>query len=508
MTEVSSTITLKMSSVEGATLDQAEDLLRKMIRESTSRQNAGLKANMTVDCTSRTKFSNAAARDLVLPIPSTKIRLNKFNVDEMDKSEVRRILASYQKRLVLAKFLRSKKWGATLDECKKALGWIDLHLYENVLKSRKIPTFPRIKSAVIPLSKSATQFCDLKYSNSKVVLENFTLWDRRVDLFFELPAKLINLHPNLEKITRPTIRIDADKVVFDFVLRESVEREPIVSTSTLSVDLGVIKAFSAVRVHSDGRYSEEFTPSVFTDRQSRAAEKLGLEIRRVREKNKSRELLGVQNKEAIAQEKTLILKLQRVNEALDWSVAADILSHSKSGEQITIENLKFNTGGSIGVRRFRHSSVSSKLEHASNRRGKNVKRVSAAYSSQTCPKCQTRNKPDSDRFMHCECGWYADRDFTAAVVLGQRGLKIKKLSSKKNEPTPKRPRNSARKRRILPYKSTAWTAFTGASPAEATGKSIKLSATSVTDSIQSVARLASFSSKALDDCPALLKKIS
>lgn len=479
MTEVNSTITLRLSSVKGATFKQTEDLLRRMLRESAIRQNAAVKANLSVDCTGRAKFSNTAARNLILPIPATEDRLEKFNVAAMDRSEVYRILGGYQKRLALAKFLHSSKWLATFEDCKIALGWVDHNLYKNVLRARKLPTAPRVKSAIIVLSKSATQFAKLSLTDRSITLENFALWNRRADLMFEIPEKIANLHPNLSKITRPNIRLLDKEIVFDFVLRENVEQEQVISNSALALDLGVSKAFSAVRVYSDGRYSEEFITSVFTDRHSKAVTKLSSEIKLISEKNRRRSLLGVVNSCAILQEKTLREKRIRINEAQDWSAAADILSHSNSGEQIIIENLKFNSGGNLGAKRFRHSSISGKLEHAANRLGKNVKRVSASYSSQTCPKCQNRITPAADRISRCECGWTADRDYTAAIVLGQRGIKITKLSVKKNQPTPKKPRRTARKRAVLPFKDTAWTAFTGATPAEATGNLLKISATSV-----------------------------
>lgn len=479
MSEVNSTVTLKLSAVKGVTLVKAETLLKKMLRESTIRQNAALKANMTIDCTVKTKFSNTAARKLILPIPATEDRLAKFNVGEMDRSEVYRILSSYQKRLNLAKFLRNTKWLASFDDCKQSLGWTDYELYKNVLRSRKLPVLPRINSAILPISKSGNNFANLSFANSTIVLEKFALWDQRVDLIFNIPEKLQRLHPNLDKITRPNIRLLDGEVVFDFVIRENVESEQIILTSTLALDLGVSKSFSAVRVYSDGRYSEELIPSIFTNRQSKSADKLSREIKLVSDKNKRRAALGVNNSLAIDQEKKLREKKMRVNEAHDWSVAADVLAHSNPNEQITIENLKWNTGGGFGFKRFRHSSVSSKLEHAASRRGKRVKRVNAAFSSQTCPQCQMQVTPDANRTISCPCGWNADRDFTAAIVLGQRSLKIKKLSIKKNQPTPKQPRNKKRKANLLPKKNTVWIAFTGASPTEATSSSLTLTATSV-----------------------------
>ena len=478
MVEINSTITLGFSTVEGATSKQTSNLLKRMLRESTKRQKAAIKANLTVDCTGFAKFSSSAARKLDLPVPRSPGRLAASRIDEMDRSEAYRILGSYQKRLALAKYMKSTKWLASFEECKADFGWVDYQLYRNLQRAGSLPKIPRIESAVIPTSKSNAQFTILHLNGSTITLERFALWDRWVDLTFEIPEKLAHLHPSLAKVTRPNIRLLEGEVVFDFVLRENVEPEIVAPSSTLGIDLGVEKPFSAVRVYSDGRYSEEFIPSVFTERQSATAAKLSREIPLVSGKNKRRALLGVSNERAVKQELTLREKRTRVNTAMDWSVASDILAHSKPGEQITVEQLNFNTGGSLGAQRFRSGQMVTKLEHAASRSGKNLKRERASYSSRECPACKSTVTPDAARVSNCVCGWSADRDYTAAIVVGRRGLKAKKLSVKKNRPTSKRPRASARERSIVPFKNRAWTAFTGAAPAEATGTTMG-SATSV-----------------------------
>ena len=469
MAEINSTVTLRLTTIEGATPKQASSLLKRMLRESTKRQNSAIKANLTTDCTGYAKFSSSAARELELPIPRTTGRLAASRVDEMDRSEAYRILGAYQKRLALAKYLKSTKWLASFEECKADFGWVDYQLYKNLLRAGSLPKAPKIESAVIPTSKSDFQFTRLSLSGTTITLEHFALWDRWADLTFEIPEKLAALHPNLSKVTRPNIRLLNGEVVFDFVLRENVEPEIATPISTLGVDLGVEKPFSAARVYSDGRYSEEFLPSVFTERQSATAAKLSREIPLVSGKNKRRAKLGISNERAVIQERTLRDKRSRVNTAMDWSAASDILAHSKPGEQITVEQLNFNTGGSLGAKYFRPGLMIAKLEHVARRSGKNVKRVRASYSSQECPYCKSAVVPDAARMSNCACGWIADRDYTAAIVIGRRGLKAKKLSVKKTRPTPKRPRAKARVRAVLPFKNRAWTAFTGAAPAEATG---------------------------------------
>jgi transposase len=473
---MNSTVALTLSAVtvrdDGLpiSLVEADHLLRKMLSESAIIQQAGTIANQTVDCTEKTLYSNAAARSFTLPIQPAKERLQKYNVKVMDSSEVHRLLTVWQQRSALATYLESTNWTATFAETVVQFKWVDYQLYENIKRSRALPALPKIKNARIPVAKSAVQFCGLPILNDrKLTLPRFALWDREVNLHFEIPKKLLELHPRITKITRPTIFLKDGQVTFDFTFEEPVALEEPVCDSVVGLDIGKVKIFAAVRVYSDGRLSEELTPSIHTERHLERIKKLDLEIDRLALKRKQRDVLGVEKLATVAHEFALRAKRKRVKAAADWSAVADVWAHVRSGETLVGEKLDFNTGES----QFR-SSVLMKVRHVGNREGRNFVQVKAEYSSQTCPPCRKRSKADNKRVFRCpnpKCGWVADRDFTAGAELGVRGFKPKKVKVvlPKGKPTPKRPRRTVRRRRFLEYKLSVRSAFTGAVSARATG---------------------------------------
>jgi transposase len=476
--KMNSTVPLTLSAVtvrdDGLpiSLVEAGHLLRKMLEESKLIQQAGITANQTIDCTEKTQFSNAAARSFVLPVTPTKDRLQKYNVKVMDSSEVHRLLTVWQQRSALAAYLKSTNWTATFAETVVEFKdkWLNYQLYENIKRSRALPALPLIKNVRIPVAKSAVQFCGLPIlEGRKLTLPRFALWDREVNLHFEIPQKLIELHPRITKFTRPTIFLKNDEVLFDFTFEEPVNIEQPVCDSVVGVDIGKAKIFAAVRVFSDGRLSEELTPSVYTERHLEIIKKLDLEIGRIALKRSRRDILDFENLGSVAHEFKLRAKRKRVKAAADWSAVADVWAHVRPGEKLVGEKLDFNTGES----QFR-SSLLMKMGHVGNREGRNFVQVKADYSSQTCPPCRKRDQADEKRVFRCKnpkCGWVADRDFTAGVELGVRGYKPKKVNVvlPKGKATPKRPSKAARRRRFIDYDKRVRSAFTGAVSARATG---------------------------------------
>lgn len=474
MKKTNSTVPLALSAVTmrdaGVTLsvDDVDILFRRMLDESRDIQQAGILANQAVNCTEKTKFSNAAARNLSLPTLPSVERLQKFNVKAMDASEVHRMLTVWQKRSALASYLMSTNWTATFAETVTAFRWVDYQLYENMKRSQAIPALPKIMNVRIPVSKSAAQFCGLPIlEGQNLTLPRFALWDREVNLHFIIPQKLLVLHPNITKITRPTIFLKNGAVTFDFTFEEPIAPESQRCDSVVGLDIGKTKILSAARVYTDGRISEELISSVHTERHLERIEKLDRQIALVAAKRIRRDVFGVVNRNAAAHELALRNKRKRTKSTADWSAASDVWSHVNTGETLIAEKIKFNTGQN----HFR-SSLLMKIQHVGNRTRRNLTQVNPAYSSQTCPSCQIRSKANKKRILTCgDCDWSEDRDYTAAVEIGLRGLSTKrpKLSRTKNRPTPKRPKEITRRRNFSGQNKTIRSAFTGAVSTLVTG---------------------------------------
>ena len=114
--------------------------------------------------------------------------------------------------------------------------------------------------------------------------------------------------------------------------------------------------------------------------------------------------------------------VRRLGRELALLVAEQIVEHlSAHGvDALVMENLSW-VSTARGSSRWNFSDQQRAIEHACWREGIKVVYVSAAYSSQTCPVCGSRDvsHDDDKRLTVCKsCGYSGDRDFSASHVLG------------------------------------------------------------------------------------------
>ncbi len=125
------------------------------------------------------------------------------------------------------------------------------------------------------------------------------------------------------------------------------------------------------------------------------------------------------------------------NQRKDWHRK---LSHSlcdKAG-MLFVEDLNLRgLAGGMLAKSFQDAGLGqffSTLEWVCRKRGVYFAKVDAAYTSQTCPQCNTRTgkKPLGLRMHSCpECGYTTHRDIAAAQVVCQRGIAALGQSVKK-----------------------------------------------------------------------------
>jgi transposase len=461
MPAINSTLTLKPTACLELSLSKALELLAQDLKDSQYRQQEALEANATVDCTQSTGFSNTAARTLIaLPRVAHPDRLQSYNLDEMDRSEVYRILSTWQQRCNAAQWLEGKSWNPSFDETKKEFVGLKWTQWRNIVRARAIPNLPVVRLPRLVLAKTAPQYSHLKLESNKITLITHA-WDSKVTLEFKIPPKIFARHPQLTKVTRPTIRWKDGDVLFDFTL---VEQSKVLANSFnrgVSFDIGLVKPTSGVRMDTNGSVSPELLPSIESYRCLKSKARLDEQIISITKKNKAREALGCPNPKAVEQEGLLRAKRLRVNESLDWQSATDIVTEALPDEAIILEQLNWGSGGPV---KFRHSSVMQKVEHLAKRHSRKIIKVSAKGSSHECPLCNAFIEPDSSRLSKCSCGWVADRDYTASIIHGKRGLKIK--SGIKLTPECFHPAKVTLRKRGF-YKSRL--GFTGPKPTNCTG---------------------------------------
>jgi transposase len=467
LTFLTRTLTLKdfeLSEYSGSPPFPKEEALQKLeqwLTEATIAQNKMIALNKRLDFTNKTKFGSADSRRLKIVEQANPV-IQNYQVNELNRSEVRRILSLWQARVGIAEYLAKTSWDTDYKTVKAKFPYLKKALFKNIQRAGKLPELPQVARARIPLSKSSVQLVKMEVVNSKITLHGFWILDQQYTLEFAIPLKLLEQYGSSFKVCKPDIRLDEQgRVAFSFAVRTAVTLASD-DSSVLGVDLGVLKPFSASRVQKSGLLSEEFIGSRELDSIVKRIELLTLESKRVTAKLKAYQSLELNSSHLSQQKAELSTKVTRLKGSLDWLVARDIVRHSKPGETIVIEDLGWRTGG---WSKWTSGSVTQKIEHVGRKHGHFVKKVNAAYSSQSCPECHAAGLPDSSRVFTCPCGWSEDRDYTASAVVGVRGSKVKGVGRSKNRPTPKRPRLTARK---FYGSKRVRAAFTGVVPTDCT----------------------------------------
>lgn len=463
MSKLNLTYKLKPLASVGLGLDDALDSLREQMVLERSRQTEALEINKNTDCTSKTNFSSSAARNLQLPVNLWPIK-RQFPWDEMTRSETRRILSTWQHRCQVARVLDEHDYDLDYSARPEDLRFVKQQLWENVKRSKKTPALPRIKSVRLPLSKSSTQYSWIYQEGPRIELYLTTI-EGDCLLVFELPDKVYQQYSKA-KVCRPDLVLsENDELSFVFSLEFDAPKTVSSISQIVGLDLGLARAYAASVVSGTEVYSfQSESLEVYRDRCSLA--KIDEKIKAISSKNKRRGLLGVTNFNATLEEKRLRAKRSRIIESLDWQIASDVVSLVDPGGLIALEKLSWSGGGAV---KFRHGLQQAKIEHVASKRGRRVKRVSASYSSQECPDCSGRVKADSQRVIACDCGYMGDRDTAASLVIAKRAGA--KLTGKKCQPTPKRP-----KPRKTLIKMVRKTGFTGSSLINSTVEASSLEA--------------------------------
>lgn len=383
--------------------------------------------NITRDIGTHTK---AGERESFLQINSlpknwkSSYDYNRNNVDESC-----RILKAWQKRYEIAKIVVANP-DITFYELGLKLGpkvkinrrWVD-----NIRRAGRLPAKPFINNARIVTSCDShliTLLCP-----SGIWIHNIHIATETMNLFFPVSKKQ---YANLGKIVKPiapTIRLDKDGYyIFDFCF-ETKRKNPKNQPNHLGVDPKLNNGFAAVVIGENKQISGYVQPSVQTQRCQRKVDHISNDIGGKRKKVNNIKACEAPNQEKIDELEYQIYldqqKRQRVNEALDWQAANDLVDYAEQvNADICYENVKCNLGGKL---HFRSTQKRDKVKQVAAKHGRKVTDVSCAYTSQDCPRCGNREKKAlSNRTHHCKkCGLKCDRDYASAINMAKRGGCVK-----------------------------------------------------------------------------------
>lgn len=390
---------------------------------------------------------------------------NLSHQNRVNQTEAARLLLAWREREDIATAIDAIGWEkATYGNVQKRLSRdIDRELFTNVLNSGGHPSLPTVERTQFPYAYSNNNSCGMYVIDQPagvIRYERMAVYDRFVDVEIYAPH-IMHLHPNLTKVSRPTLRWNRDCVTWDVIVFEPKPRKEDVNkvSHVVGFDLNADwhGGISGARLSYNGMVSRELVAGIDTRRQQTVLEELYVQYQRCLKKldrlmpwqrphdpdDPQQVAAHPEWRRLYEQSLNLRDKMYRIKTLLDWRYAHDITDHAKPGELIAVEKLSpFDAAGRV---EFRHGSQLEKLEHVASKTGQRVVQVNPAHTSATCPWCDTVNKVGKARQYRCAgCRRDIHRDYGSGVNIAKRGArylghKTVRPTPPKGHATPKRP---------------------------------------------------------------------
>lgn len=423
---------------------EMETLLNGLMKECGRLQNKYIKY-----------FSKKKYREFILSLPThpNKEQREIFKkVDQITKKKwksnhdwtkacieesVTKLKGHHKRQMIAELLIRNPEM--TLYEVRKRLNdkYIKYNLYKNVKRAidntGKKPEIPVINRPRLNVGADSNLIWEL-YEDG-LLIRKLHIKEYTLDFFFPISLEHMKKFKNLTNIGYPTIRIKENgDYVFDFVISSQVQT-PKEQPNYLGIDPKMNNGFSASIIYSNDSVSKEIKPSKETLRHQKKIDRLKKD--RKNKKNRLNNKLQSYSKlpeiEQIKKTQYLIdeinsisEKIKRINTALDWSAANDIVHLAKQTKSnICLEEVKFNDGDN----HWRNSLFFEKVQHTAKAYGVSFKPINPKNTSQTCPNCGGRleEKTLSERISRCpSCKEDGDRDYFASIIMAKRGRGVKK----------------------------------------------------------------------------------
>ena len=344
---------------------------------------------------------------------------NKNNIEESC-----RILKTWQERHSIAGLILKNPNLTSKEIVQKSDSFINYRLIDNIRRAGTLPDAPTVNNPRLSLGADVNLIKTL--CPNGFWLHNVHFQDETLDILIPISRKLFKNLGKIVKIGAPIIRLDGKGYYcFDIMVKS---RRPIakLQPNMLGVDPKLNGGFAAALIRANGTVSGMIKPSV---QSIRCQKKISRILRDIKLKTRKIGRISDPNKINLLQEQIRLdrEKKLRLNEALDWQTAVDLVDYAEQTcANICYENVKCNMGGRL---HFRSTQKYNKLKQVAAKRGRKVLDVNCAYTSQDCPKCGNRAKKKlSERVHNCKkCGLQCDRDYASAVVMSEKCFDSNKL---------------------------------------------------------------------------------
>lgn len=301
---------------------------------------------------------------------------NLSHQNRVNQTEAARLLLAWREREDIATAIDAIGWEkATYGNVQKRLSRdIDRELFTNVLNSGGHPSLPTVERTQFPYAYSNNNSCGMYVIDQPagvIRYERMAVYDRFVDVEIYAPH-IMRLHPNLTKVSRPTLRWNRDCVTWDVIVFEPKPRKEDVNkvSHVVGFDLNADwhGGISGARLSYNGTVSRELVAGIDTRRQQTVLEELYVQYQRCLKKldrlmpwqrphdpdDPQQVAAHPEWRRLYEQSLNLRDKMYRIKTLLDWRYAHDITDHAKPGELIAVEKLSpFDAAGRV---EFRHGS--------------------------------------------------------------------------------------------------------------------------------------------------------
>ena len=399
----------------------------------------------------RTNFVKQMALDYGKPYLEWNIN-NSAKYYRIIMTQVRETIKSLAEKFIITNICEQHNWISSKTELPIIHEEINIALkhfvstkwIKNICKAQAYPTVPTRLNFELDYTSEDNQICKIIEQDSQHVKYTMRMADG-TDAILNIPIP-DNIRKNTGHFSKPKIRIKFDKdtneiegyyadIMYDAAISDDVDVKASSST-TLGVDLGGIKKFSAAAVYEDGTFSKEYLPTKELDILNAKLNKLKAERSALIKKTmtisgmitglekRSRDVpdalrVSLARKEKHVKE--LNGKISKLKTHIACVEARDLVAVAVK-EQAGVINLEdlavLNNDGAQVTARWEFALDRQRLVNVAVLSGVSVICVNPGYTSKTDPFNNSVCVPNSKRVCRTSGGGL-DRDYVAALNIGR-----------------------------------------------------------------------------------------
>lgn len=397
----------------------------------------------------RTNFVKKMAEDYGKPYLEWGIN-NSAKYYRIIMTQIRENIKSLADKYIITNICEQYNWDSKNklslihEEINNQLGhFVSTKWIKNICKARAYPNVPTHLAFELDYTSEDNQVCKIIDSDDNKHIKYSMRMADGSNAILNIPIP-DNIRKNTGHFSKPKIRIKLNKdtnkiegyyadIMYDAAISEDVKES---SSTTLGVDLGGIKKFSAAAVYGDGTFSKEYLPTKELDILNAKLNKLKAERSALIKKTttisgmitglekRSRDVPDALRASLARKEKhvkELNGKISRLKAHIACVEARDLVAVAVK-EQAGVINLEdlavLNNDGAQITARWEFSLDRQRLINVAVLSGVSVVCVNPGYTSKTDPFNNAVCVPNSRRVCRTS-GGDLDRDYVAALNIGR-----------------------------------------------------------------------------------------